>query len=813
MGWELWTLEGMTKTAGAINSALQAEAIVLSRTPVQQLVVDQAALDAIKQITNVDISPIVNNLGETIGYAGAGSGAANGVSGIANTWVEIHKTATTVTQEMIDSAIPVIGGGSSADFSVGDVVTAVGAGAATGVGGALGTGVGTTAFATVAGPAIAAAIGVEWGVALYELAPEFWISVADKLDQAGRMIGDKVVSFFDKNGNTYYDETTIGIVRQALIDEGIVTPEDFIPTDYTLPDYGTVSVATAAQKPIRYNSDTLLTVSYKSNAKTVIKSSPDQNGISCDLYSETNNINVERTVTVEARNPKTTYDDWVGNRRSVRTKISGKTIYFATASSSNFSGNAISNISYNYPFLDPETVATILFDGTPVAPAAPTVKTIPFTPNGTNPDGSTQPQVAPIPTANTSPLQTKISTKTDPYPYFDPYVSPTGSSTLSPSSPSKTNPQNDPQKQVDPVVTPDPNPTEISQTEEKTNPDIQDDPISPENPPINPEQTNPPTPPTPPPGDSGNGDDGNTPEPVPPLPMPQTGLGNIYNPSDGAMQALSEYMWNITTIDDIKKLFQNPTDGIIAFMKLYATPHTGAGKNICLGYLDSGVGAPLVTQQITVVECGKVTVPTCFGNATDYPPYTTAQAYLPFIGIVQLNSYDIVDSEVTCTYRVDCYTGACIAQLQCKRGNMDAVLYEFSGNCAQQLPLTSGSFVQAVGNTISGAVIGGLTGGAVGAAIGAGSALLHSNVEIGRSGNLSANAGILGSRIPYIILTRPIALDATNYSEFYGFPANKTVYLINCHGFTKVKDIILHCSCTDEERDEILSLLHEGIYI
>jgi hypothetical protein len=247
-------------------------------------------------------------------------------------------------------------------------------------------------------------------------------------------------------------------------------------------------------------------------------------------------------------------------------------------------------------------------------------------------------------------------------------------------------------------------------------------------------------------------------------------------------------------------------------MKLYVTPHTGGTANICLGYLDSQVPAPLVTSQVKEVNCGTVHIPLNYGNATDYPPYTSAQAYLPFIGIVQLNPYDIVDSDVNIKYRVDCYTGACVAQIKCSRYDMDAKLYEFSGNCAQQLPLTSGSFVQAVGNTIAGAVMGGITGGPIGAAIGAGAALIHSNVEVGRSGNLSANAGILGSRKPYIILTRPLAVDAASYPNYYGYPANKTVYLSNCSGFIKVKDVILHCSCTDEERDEILTLLKSGVY-
>jgi hypothetical protein len=189
------------------------------------------------------------------------------------------------------------------------------------------------------------------------------------------------------------------------------------------------------------------------------------------------------------------------------------------------------------------------------------------------------------------------------------------------------------------------------------------------------------------------------------------------------------------------------------------------------------------------------------------------QIYLPFIGIQNLNPFDIIESSIKCTYKIDVYTGACIAQLNVARNGLNGVIYEFAGNCAYQIPLTSGNFLQAVANVIGGAVGGGVLGGAPGAVLGAGRALLHSNVDIARSGNLSANAGILGNRKPYFIITRSIPDDALNYSKYYGFPANKTIYLNDCSGFTRVKDIILHTSATQEERNEIMKLLKTGVYI
>jgi hypothetical protein len=72
---------------------------------------------------------------------------------------------------------------------------------------------------------------------------------------------------------------------------------------------------------------------------------------------------------------------------------------------------------------------------------------------------------------------------------------------------------------------------------------------------------------------------------------------------------------------------------------------------------------------------------------------------------------------------------------------------------------------------------------------------------------------MLGTRTPYIIITRAVSADAANYSYFYGYPANKTVYLRNCRGYVRVKNIILHTSATEAEKAEIEELLKKGIYI
>lgn len=248
MGWAVEVLELISATAAGINSSVWN---VLSHTPVEQLLVDQTILAKLTEMAGTEISPIINNLGETIGYTATATGAANGTTAVGNVVVDIVKTGTEVTQEMIDAAIPLVEGGTTADLTVGETITSLSLDASAGVGGAAGTGVGTTALSTVAGPAIAVALGVASGVALYNIAPDFWINVETKLEEAGKLVAGKVISFFTPSGDEYYDSDTVAIIRDSLISNdylGVKWESTFPYTTVGLyNNYSITSLATAQE--------------------------------------------------------------------------------------------------------------------------------------------------------------------------------------------------------------------------------------------------------------------------------------------------------------------------------------------------------------------------------------------------------------------------------------------------------------------------------------------------------------------------------------------------------------------------------------
>lgn len=311
---------------------------------------------------------------------------------------------------------------------------------------------------------------------------------------------------------------------------------------------------------------------------------------------------------------------------------------------------------------------------------------------------------------------------------------------------------------------------------------------------------------------------GNTPSPTPPV---ITGAGSdliaIYNPTKAQIQAFNQFLWDLdpTNFTNWKKVIANPIDAVISLHMIYATPVTGETRNIKCGYIETDVSSVIVTNQYTDIDCGTVAISEYFHNVWDYIG-THIEIYLPFVGIVPLHVSDVMNSTIRVRYRVDVYTGACLAQIIVYKGNSFGTLYTYAGNCAVPLPLTSGSFTGVFSSllaTAGTAVFGGGPAMALGEL--AGHALSgHMQQNIQRSGSIGSNVGALGIRTPYVIITRKVPLDAHLYQTQYGFPANKTVTLGSLSGYTRVKDIHLSgIPCTDDELEEIESLLKDGVII
>ena len=310
---------------------------------------------------------------------------------------------------------------------------------------------------------------------------------------------------------------------------------------------------------------------------------------------------------------------------------------------------------------------------------------------------------------------------------------------------------------------------------------------------------------------------GNTPSIVVPTGS-ASALYKIYNPSQAELNSFGAWLWSSNFVDQLLKVFNNPMESIIGLHKVYASPVIGGTSNIKVGYLDSGVSSNFVSNQYTKIDCGTVNLQEYFGNVFDYAPYTTIELYLPCIGFVQLDVANVMRSSINITYTVDVLTGACLAEVNVRRDNSGGVLYSYSGNCASQYPLSSGSYMGIVSSVIgvAGSIVGTVASGGSLAplAIGSTSGLLNAKTRVQHSGSLSGNSGVMGGKIPYLIITRPQTNMPENFEHFQGLPSNVYSKLSSCRGFVKVKNVnVKNINAESAELDEIKTLLLDGVII
>lgn len=698
----------------------------------------------------------------------------------------------------------------------------------------------------VVGAALAPALGVLAGVGLYNLTPEFWDAVANELLEAGQTIGGKVRCFLNPvTKQLGVAKETIEIFKNALLNQGMFEQEANFPdieTNISMPIEGVVrtitkddynemeksyinlvgkattagisSMSTATRCEVTYNGNTI-----SITPKIILNGYYTADTAYTYKYADLTEVANHFGITANSFSAQLKYYNSLGEEvlsigTAVRKCILNNIIKYGARMANNWSINTDPSL-YNFykPLLNSELLSGIQTSwGGYFELFNMELENSNLQPDATYPDERPIPEIYPA----WNPWSVPVEGFPDVYPVEIPAINPNPDQQQA-QFPQEI-PDNDPNALewlIETLPQPDPNPNPYPEPAPNPDPDPAPEPEPMPEPEPEPTPDNPVDPnPTP------------TPSPLPVVPdMPETVESNamftVYKPSMAQVNAFGGWLWSSSIVEAIKRIWQNPLDGIISFMKVYVNAPTSGSDTIKVGILDSEVSAPIVSGQFVTVECGSLNVREKFYNATDYSPFVAMHLYLPFIGIVELDIDEFMSGEIKVTYHVDVYTGTCLAEVKSRRSpDMPewTIVYTFSGNASQQLPLTSAEFSGALSSLV-GVVGGGLaiaSGGGLGLLAGASGiahAVSHEMVHLAHSGSLSANAGIMGARKPYLILTRRRGYDANGYNTLYGYPSNKTVYLNNCSGYVKVKDIRLETSATEDERLEIENLLKSGVII
>lgn len=310
-----------------------------------------------------------------------------------------------------------------------------------------------------------------------------------------------------------------------------------------------------------------------------------------------------------------------------------------------------------------------------------------------------------------------------------------------------------------------------------------------------------------------------------------SGFVTLYNPSLSEVKSFNDWLFNDITdaiSGTLKKLIADPIDYVLFLSLCHFTPPNSGAVTYTISYagINTTVTSKKITNQFAAIDCGTIHLNGDTQTFLDYNPNTKISIYLPYIGINDLNSDDVVGASIHVMYYVDLLTGACIAQIKCTRGvrimagdaNLNDVLYSFSGNCYEQIPITgtdwrglASSIMQGVSGAVSLA-----TGNLAGAGAIA-SAVMSDKSSVSHSGNMGGSFGYMDNQKPYLILERPINNLPYNYRGFKGYTLNQRRRLGSLKGYTEIEEGTLWTDSfngiSKEEAEMLKQITATGFYL
>ena len=338
---------------------------------------------------------------------------------------------------------------------------------------------------------------------------------------------------------------------------------------------------------------------------------------------------------------------------------------------------------------------------------------------------------------------------------------------------------------------------------------------------------------------------------LPTLTATECGFVTLYSPGLNTLLQFCNYLWSDNLWVAVQKWFADPSQIMVGLGIVPVQVETNGTFYHKVGTVEFPVPMPLVKSQYQEFDCGSLEVKHFWGSSLDYAPYTQIQIYLPYIGVRELNTDEIMGKTVSVKYHIDLYGGGVVAFVLVN----NSVRYQYSGNCMQQIPISSANYSELIANLVQLACVVGTGIAAAGAGatayaneavsesigtaavessddFGAGLAnwidhggagkLLNCTVQtimsnkprIERTGTLGAVTGQMAIQAPFLIITRPEQSLPENYKHYNGYPSNITSRLGDLTGFTQVENIRLNdIPATQPEIIEIYDLLQKGVII
>ena len=248
------------------------------------------------------------------------------------------------------------------------------------------------------------------------------------------------------------------------------------------------------------------------------------------------------------------------------------------------------------------------------------------------------------------------------------------------------------------------------------------------------------------------------------------GFCNLYKVTEKELSQLSKVRFQKDTTSD------TVVDYGSAITQLYILPLNipaeiiGDKSNIILGSFDSQVESTLLNNYTVDYDMGAITVPAKYNNAYDFIN-TTCTLRVPFFNAVALDPENVVGHTINIKFTLDLYSGN--VTMNVVSDFTGGIIYSATANIVTQIP-----FIQKQNNSVV---------------------------------NQLSNVFKYVIATPVIEVVRNIPYQADNNT--FGRETVQVAKLNTVHGYCEVDNVNLVTMATNDEKDSIISLLKEGVFI
>ena len=291
-------------------------------------------------------------------------------------------------------------------------------------------------------------------------------------------------------------------------------------------------------------------------------------------------------------------------------------------------------------------------------------------------------------------------------------------------------------------------------------------------------------------------------------------LGDItFNAITGAYSNISQYINSVKKLNvDIHKYFQ-----------LEANKHVTLGRytfdaQTTIEVLHDNPSMLLTAEyRIPFKHSNKQGKPT-HGAFLDYDPYTTISLYIPFIGIVPLQTNMVMGRQIRLYSAVDIYAGTIHYNVYVSTPKKEwSLIGTYEGKCGVEVPLTLDDSLGNATNilqNVAGATVGLCTGN-FGALATIGNSVFSQ--PINQVSGISTNTSYYNPNQCAIIMQTTPATIPENFGSTVGYLYRQSAKLESLSGLTTCLNPRIgnftDNTPTDSERAEIYSLLETGVII